>query len=467
VDFAGDITGAVMALALSVKNIAKNIKQPGRYLDNGSGCIRGLYLQVMGPEAASWVLRYQQAGRERWMGLGGVDDLTLEQARKLAKAARSLVKEGIDPIDARKAGRARKIVEAAEAAAKRVTFKKAAEQYYKFHAGDWSNVKHQAQFLTSLETYAYPVIGNLPVGAIGKPEVLRVLQEIWFSKTETASRVRNRIENVLNFAMVNEWRADGPNPAAWTGNLEHSLPAPGKVAPVKHHPALSYTKMFDFMEQLRQRHGGMQTPLQRRERYGVAAAALEFTILTAARTGETVGAQWDEIELNAVPVASWDEEGRESTVKGPVWIIPAERMKKGDKAHKVPLSDRAVEILKSLPREDSPYVFIGGIKGVPISNSAMDQLLKRMKWPSKITVHGFRSAFRDWAGEVEHFPNHVVEMALAHAVGNAVEQAYARGDLYEKRVLLMNSWARWCSTPKHAGGDVVPLRGRKLPPTGV
>jgi integrase len=434
-------------MALSVRNIAKNLKQPGRYRDDGAGSVKGLYLQVLGPKAAAWVLRYQRAGQERWMGLGSVSDFTLGEAREQASAARKLVKKGIDPIDARKAERARKITEAAEVTAMAVTFKKAAEQYYKFHEAGWTNAKHRAQFLSTLATYAFPTLGALPVGAIGKPQVLKVLMPIWYSKNETASRVRNRIENVLDYARVNGWRADNStNPAAWTGNLEHSLPAPGKVAKVQHHAALSYVEMFDFMEQLRQRQG-------------VAAAALEFTILTAARTAETVGSQWSEIELRTVPVTTRNEDGEESIVKGPVWIIPANRIK-GRKQHRVPLSDRAVEILKALPREaGNDFVFIGNAKGTAISNSAMDQLLKRME-RRDITVHGFRSAFRDWAGETKNFPEHVVEMALAHSIGGAVEKAYRRGDLYDKRVLLMQAWARYCATPKRSG-DVVSIRGRK------
>jgi integrase len=433
-------------MALTVKNIAKNLKQPGRYRDDGGGSVKGLYMQVLGPNNAAWVLRYQRAGAERWMGLGSVSDFTLEGARKQARAARTLVKEGVDPIDARRAERTRKITEAAEAKAKAVTFKQVAEEYFKFHSTDWKNSKHRAQFLSTLATYAFPTLGSLPVGAIDKPQVLKVLQPIWYSKNETASRVRGRIENVLDYARVNGWRADGTNPAAWTGNLEHSLPAPGNVAKVQHHPALSYVEMFDFMEQLRQRHG-------------VAASALEFTILTAARTGETIGARWDEVELRAATVTTRNEDGEESSVKGPVWIVPANRIK-GGKRHRVPLSNRAVEILKALPREDSnPFVFIGATKGTAISNMAMAQLLKRMD-RLDITVHGFRSAFRDWAAETENFPNHVVEMALAHVIGGKVEKAYRRGDLYDKRVALMKAWAGYCAMPKRSG-DVVPIRGRK------
>ena len=445
-------------MALTIRNIAKNRQQPVpegrslRYRDDGAGSVKGLYMQVAGPKSATWGLRYQRAGKERWMGLGSLSDFTLDEARQLAIAARKLVKTGVDPIDARKAESARKLTEAAEAEAMSVTFAQCAERYYKFHSPHWKNAKHKAQFLSSLESYAYPVIGALPVGAVTLPMVLKVLLPIWQTKNQTASRVRNRIESVLDYAKVNQWRADtGTNPAAWVGNLKQALPAPADVAKVKHHPALSYDEMHEFMELLRQRQG-------------VGVAALQFTILTAARSGDTIGARWDEIELRAIPVTTRDAEGKESIISGPCWIIPAHRMKR-DKPHAVPLTDRAVEILKALPREQgNPFVFIGASKGKPISNMGMDDALKRMKWPSRATVHGFRSTFRDWASEVGSFDGAVVETALHHAVGDATERAYRRGDLFDKRRLLMDAWAKWCSVPKPTG-DVVQLRGRKYTST--
>ena len=457
-------------MALSVKTIAKNLNQhPGyrkngklkvaRYRDDGAGSVKGLFMQVVGPSSASWVLRYQRGVRtnakgeikpaEHWMGLGPVSDLTLAKARKLASDARTLLTEkGIDPIAAKKAERALKIIEAAEAEAKAVTFAQCAEHYYKFHSPSWKNAKHKAQFLSSLETYAYPTIGALPVGAISLPLVLKVLLPIWQSKNQTASRVRNRIESVLDYAKVNGWRADtGSNPAAWTGNLKHALPAPADVTKVKHHPAISYKEIYNFMDALRQRQG-------------VGVAALEFTVLTAARSGETIGAQWSEIELRAIPVTTRDAEGNETTISGPCWVIPADRMK-ADKPHTVPLSERAVEILKALPREQgNPFVFIGASKGKSISAMAMPEALERLAWPSKVTVHGMRSSFRDWASEIGSFDGAVVETALHHTVGNAVERAYKRGSLFDKRRLLMDAWAKWCTTPR-LSGDVVQLRGRK------
>jgi len=431
-------------MALTIKTIAKCLQQPGRYRDDGAGGIRGLYLQVTGPKAASWVLRYARGGREHWLGLGSSSDLPLPKARKLATAARVLLAEGVDPLAAKRAKRSRQIIEAAEAEAKNVTFAQAAKRYYDFHSKQWS-AEHKAQFVSSLETYVDPVIGALPVGTINLPLVLKVLLPIWETKNVTASRVRNRIESVLDFAKVNGWRADtGSNPAAWGGNLKQALPAPAKVS---HFAALSYDEVFNFMDALRQRHG-------------VGVSALEFTVLTAARSGDTIGARWDEMELKAIPVTTRDAEGKESTINGPCWVIPAHRMK-ADKPHAVPLSDRAVEILQALPREQgNPFVFIGAIKGKSISAMAMPEALERLAWPTHITVHGMRSTFRDWASEIESFPKDVIEMALHHTVGSAVERAYRRGELFNKRRLLMAAWAKWCSAPKHTG-DVVPIRGRR------
>ncbi|MCK1417638.1 integrase arm-type DNA-binding domain-containing protein [Bradyrhizobium sp. CW4] len=407
-------------MALSVKQITK-LKQPGRYGDG-----HGLYLQVLSSSNRSWLLRYQRGGRERWMGLGPEADFTLEEARERARKARQLIKDGIDPIDERKSKRLQQMTEDAAKAAKAKTFGQVATEYFEFHSPKWKNQKHAAQFLSSLKTYAYPVIGKLPVAAVNKTLVLKVLQPIWKTKTETASRVRGRIEGVLDYARVNGWR-DGDNPAAWLGNLEHALPAPGTISKVKHHAALPWTELPDFMIQLRQRDG-------------VAAAALQFLILTATRTGEVIGATWDEIDLTAK-----------------VWTIPTDRMK-AKRQHTVPLSDPVLQILKELPRE-SDFVFPGLSKGTAISNMAMAQLLKRMD-RLDITVHGFRSTFRDWAAESTSYPNHVVEMALAHTIGDKVEAAYRRGELLGKRNRLMSDWARYCGSVKRSG-EVVPLRGRK------
>jgi integrase len=402
------------------KHQVSTIKERGRYGDG-----KGLYLQVMPTGARSWILRFERSGRERWMGLGPVSDFSLDEARERASQARRLLKDGFDPIDARQAERTQRATEEARAAARNITFKAAAEQCFKFHSPKWKNAKHRAQFLSTLKQYAYPSLGKLPVAAIDKTLVLKAVLPIWESKNETASRVRGRIEAVLDFAKVNGWR-DGENPAAWDGNLVHALPAPGTFTQVKHHAALPFADVFDFMTQLATREG-------------MGARALEFLILTAARTGEVIGARWSEINLETK-----------------LWTVPAIRMK-AKKEHKVPLSDQAVAILKALPR-DSGFVFPGGRKGVPISNMAMATLLKRMG-RFDITVHGFRSTFRDWAAERTNYPNHVVEMALAHVIGDKVEAAYRRGDLLAKRAKLMADWSKYCATkPVGTANNVTPIR---------
>lgn len=414
-------------MALTVKKVAQ-LHETGRYHDE-----RGLYLEVNKTGGRSWVLRYERADtrpgyegkrRERWMGLGPVADFTLDEARESARKARQLLHEGIDPIDARKDERSRRATEAAIARAKNVTFEQCARQYYDKHSVKWKNAKHSAQFLSTLKMYAYPVLGNLPVAAIDMALVAKALRPIWLTKNETASRVRGRIEAVLDYAKVNEYRT-GDNPAAWAGNLIHDLPAPGTK--VKHHAALPFRDLPAFLVQLT-------------EREGMAARALELLILTAARTSEITNARWSEIDFDKKE-----------------WTIPAERMK-AKKEHRVPLTDRALSLLKALPRE-AEYVFLGGTKGAPISNMAMAELLKRME-RRDITVHGFRSTFRDWAAETTAYPNHVVEMALAHTIDLKVEKAYRRGDLFPKRTKLMADWEKFCSRPVVAADNVTPLRGR-------
>ena len=407
-------------MALTVKKVAA-LTEPGRYGDG-----RGLYLQVTPAGVRSWLLRYERAGTERAMGLGPVDDFTLDEARERARKARQLLQDGIDPIDARKAERDRLKTEAALTAAKNVSFEQSARRFYDHHSPKWKNRKHAAQFLSTLSMYAFPVMGKLPVGAIDKTIILKAIQPIWHTKNETASRVRGRIEAVLDFARVSGWR-EGENPAAWTGNLAHALPAPGTFTHVKHHAALPFADVPEFMEQLR-------------DREAIAARALEFTILTAARTGEVIHAQWCEFDL-----------------KTKVWTIPASRMK-ARREHRVPLSDRAVAIVNDLPQE-AEFIFPGERKGTSLSNMAMAQLLKRMA-RSDVTVHGFRSTFRDWAAERTNFPNHVVEMALAHVIGDKVEAAYRRGDLFAKRTRLMTEWGRYCATIPSAASNVTLLHAR-------
>jgi integrase len=404
---------------------AKKVERakPGRYRD-----AHGLYLQVRNADNKSWLLRYERAGRERWLGLGPLHTFSLKEARERARAARQLLQDGIDPIEDRKA----KAAERALAAAKSMTFRECAEAYIAANEGAWKNAKHAAQWTATLKAYVYPRIGNLPIADIDTGLVLRCIDPIWRDKTETASRVRGRIESILGWATVRNYRT-GDNPARWRGHLEHALPDKGELAKVNHHPALPYTEIPAFMALLRQRGG-------------VAARALEFTILVCARTGETIGARHSEIDPDAR-----------------IWVIPASRMK-GGREHKVPLSERAVELLKALPTEENnSFVFLGPRAGSGLSNMSMTAVLRRMG-RSDITVHGMRSCFKDWCSETTNFPSHVAEMALAHAVGGQVEAAYRRGDLLKKRRQLAEAWARYCTSPpvtQEAKGNVVSMgRGR-------
>lgn len=397
------------SMALSIKKIAKATKR-GRYADG-----HNLYLQVNRRGTKSWLLRYVRNGRERWMGLGPLHTLTLEEARARATAARQRLLDGNDPLADRQAQRAARALEAA----KTKTFAECATAYFEAHERKWKNVKHRQQFLSTLKHYAFPILGELPVSEIDTGLVLNVIKPIWESKTVTADRVRHRIEKVLNWATFHGLRK-GDNPARWKGNLSEVLPSRQRIAKTKHFPALPFADLPAFMVMLR-------------DRGNISARALEFTILTAARTGEVIGARWAEIDLAAK-----------------IWTVPAGRIK-GGREHRLPLSDRAVAILEAMPREGE-WVFLGGRKGKPLSDMAMDKVLRLMGFKGgRATVHGFRSTFRDWAAECTTHPNHVVEMALAHAIGSKVEAAYRRGDLFDKRRLLMADWAAYCaSTPVDA-----------------
>ena len=404
-------------MALTLKRVL-GLTTPGRYHDE-----RGLYLRVASPTNRHWLLRYQRNGRERWLGLGSAHDVDLKTARVRARDARQKLWDGIDPIDARKKERTAQALEAART----ITFEKAAIAYFDAHADSWRNAKHRAQFLSSFKVYAFPIIGRLPVADIDVSLVLKVIEPIWHDKTETANRVRRRIESVLDWTTVRGYRT-GDNPARWKGYIENVLPPRGKIQKTIHHAALPFADLPAFMTALMQREG-------------VAARALEFTILNASRTGEVIGATWAEIDL-----------------KERVWTIPPGRIK-GGREHRVPLSDRAVELLQALPREaDNPFVFIGPRQG-GLSNMAMASVLGRMGRDDDITVHGFRSTFRDWAAERTSYPNHVVEMALAHVIGDKVEAAYRRGDLFEKRKRLMTDWAKYCcGRPSSLNNTIVSIR---------
>ncbi len=360
------------------------------------------------------------------MGLGSQYAVSLAEARKQAAQLREQVKHPTDPNDPLTARRKARLAQRA-AGRKHMTFKACAEAYIEAHQDEWKNKKHEKQWTRTLAKYAYPVMGDLPVAAADDALVLKVLMPIWKTKTQTASRLRGRIESVLDWATFSKFR-EGENPARWKGHLDNSLAKPSKVAHVKHHAALPYQKMGSFMMELR-------------EREGLGAKALEFAILTAARSGEIRGATWDEVDLT-----------------GRLWVIPAERMKM-EKEHRVPLSDAAVKLLKALPRvDDGVLVFPSSKVGRPISDMTLTAVLRRMDRVN-VTVHGFRSTFRDWAAEATNYPSEMAEMALAHAIGDKVEAAYRRGDMLAKRFRMMNDWARYCATVRSANAKVVPIRG--------
>ncbi len=391
---------------------AEKAKNPGMYADGG-----GLYLRVTKEGTKNWVFRFMLNGRPRWMGLGSLHTIKLAEARARAATCRKQRHDGIDPIEARNNTWG-------------MTFKKCAESYIDMHKAGWRNVKHAAQWAATLETYVYPVIGALAVQAIDTALVMKSLEPIWKLKPETAGRVRGRIEAVLDWATVRGYRRD-ENPARWRGHLDKLLLARAKVRKVKHHPALPYAEIGEFMSVLRQQEG-------------VAARALEFTVLAAARTGETLGVTWGEIDIDRK-----------------VWRIPAERMKAG-KEHRIPLSARATEIVRSMKKlvggevPADPYVFRGAKRGRPLSNMAFLMLLRRMG-RDDLTAHGFRSSFRDWAAERTRFSREAIEASLAHTLGDKTESAYLRTDLFDRRRRLMDEWARFCGAVerKSAGNNNV------------
>jgi integrase len=408
-------TGRLTALRV------ERAKQPGMYADGG-----GLYLQVS-DNGASWIYRYMIAGRPREMGLGPLALYGLGEARAKALDARKLRHGGIDPIEARRAARAK----ARSDAPKAMTFDQCAEAYIKAHRAGWRNAKHAGQWEATLKTYAAPAMGSLPVQSIDTGLVMKAIEPLWTTRPETASRLRGRIEAVLDWAAVRSYRS-GENPARWRGHLDKLLPARSKVRKVKHHAALPYAELPSFLVALRE-HGG------------VAARALEFTILTAARTGESIGSTWGEI--------NWTEK---------LWTIRGTRMK-GGREHRVPFCHRALMILTelkpaALPNAAKQFIFSGVKPGRPLSNMAFLMLLRRMGL-GDLTVHGFRSSFRDWAAERTNFPSEVAEMALAHMVGSKVEAAYRRGDLFDKRRQLMGAWADFLSKAPADNAKVVSLRG--------
>lgn len=397
---------------LSAKAVEK-AKRPGYFCDGG-----GLYLQVSATLSKSWIFRFARDGKTREMGLGSERDVTLAAARAKAGEARRQLGDGVDPIAARDGLRAQERLQRIGT----IAFRTCAEKYIAAHRSGWRNEKHAQQWTATLETYAYPVIGDVAVRDVDTELVLRVVEPIWAKKPETASRVRGRIERILDWARVRGYRT-GENPARWRGHLDKLLPKPSKVQKVEHHAALPYDELPAFMVDLRKQEG-------------TAARALEWLILNASRTAEVIGAKPQEVDAG----------------KG-VWTIPGERMKAG-KEHRVPLSSRALAIAGEQPK--SGYLFPGGVAGQPLSNMAMLELLKRMGRDG-LTVHGFRSTFKDWASECTTYQNELTEMALAHAIGSKVEAAYRRGDLFEKRRQLMADWSKYCDAPK-GGAVVTPMK---------
>jgi integrase len=390
---------------------------------NFVGQVAGLALLVKVTGARSWILRCSIAGKRRDMGLGGFPDVPLADARRRARDMRERIDNGEDPIGQRREARAALAAKMAKA----MTFSECVDAYLDAHSESWSNPKHRQQWRNTLTSYAGPVIGGLDVAQIEVGHVLKVLQPIWSEKTETASRLRGRVESVLSWATTAGYRA-GENPARWKGHLQNLLAMPSKIAKVEHHAALPYRELGGFMADL------AKMP-------GMGARALEFAILTAARSGEVRGATWAEIDVEAA-----------------LWTVPGERMK-AKAEHVVPLSDAALAIQRALPREGS-LVFPGARQGRPLSDMSLTAVLRRMG-RGDLTAHGFRSTFRDWAAEQTAYPSEVVEMALAHTIGNKVEAAYRRGDLIEKRRRLMDDWAKFCSTVTPATGEVLPMRSSK------
>ena len=380
----------------------------------------GLYLLVRGPRAASWFYRYsvEVDGKlmRREMGLGpaiGVGAVTTLKARSLLVPLREAVRDGRDPISERKQAKVERVTKAERAK----TFKETVDAFLAHHGTRWRSDKHREQFEQTLKVYAYPVFGSRPVAAIDKKLVLKALRPIWSTKQETASRVRGRIERVLDFAKSNDWR-EGENPAMWKGGLNGLLTAREKRD--RHHAALPYADLPQFWIEL-----GL--------REGISVRALQFTILTAARSGEVAGAKWPEIDLAAG-----------------LWTVPGTRMKSG-RPHAVPLSRAALAILRDMQpfQREGDFVFVGDWEGAGLSDLAIASVLRRMR-RRDFTIHGFRSSFRDWCGDETDFAREVAEAALAHAIGDATEAAYRRGSALEKRRALMEQWAKFVTTPPPA-----------------
>ena len=402
-------TGKLTALGI------RKMTTPGRYSDGGN-----LYFVIRPSGSRAWVLRFALAGQKpREMGLGSEGDVSLAQAREKAREARVLIQGGQDPLKVRDQA-------AQEAQGQRMTFREVAGLYITAHTDTWKNPKHRAQWASTLDSYAHPVVGDLPIAAVAVGDVMRVLDPIWKATPETASRLRGRIESIIDYAAARGWRT-GDNPARWKGHLSNLLAAPGKLAAVEHHAAMEWGDCPAFMVRL----AGEE---------GTAALALRFTILTAARTSEVTGATWGEVDLQAK-----------------VWTVPGARMKAG-REHRVPLSPPALAILQELHTKDTTteeHLFPGRKPKSGPSNMGMTMVLRRMEL-GELTVHGFRSSFRDWCAAQSQQPREVAEAALAHTLRDKTEAAYRRGDLLERRAILMGEWAAFLARPV-GPAQVIPL----------
>ncbi|WP_321894561.1 tyrosine-type recombinase/integrase [Paraburkholderia heleia] len=382
------------------------------------GRVAGLYLQISNSSARSWILRVKVGEKRREIGLGPYPSVSLKEAQTKAQAERDKISAGVDPIlERREAASRLKASQSLE-----ITFEDAAKRFMDAKSSEWKNPKHGDQWRNTLREYAYPFIGRLYVRHVQQEHVMQVLEPIWLSKNETASRLRGRIEAILNWAKVKGFRA-GENPAAWRGNLENLLSRPSKVQKVRNHPALPLPAMHDFMVSLRAIEAN-------------GSRCLEFAILTAARSGEVRGAQFSEID--------WQTG---------VWKVPAERMK-AKKEHRVPLSSAAVSLLKAMPREKDQDLIFPSPRGKMLSDMTLLMIVRRLAVDA--VPHGFRSTFRDWAGEMTAYPRELAEVALAHVKGDATEAAYWRSDVLEKRRRMMDDWAQFISAP-FPTGNVVPL----------
>ena len=403
----GSIVGRTVGRTLARLSArgAASIATPGYHADGG-----GLYLQVTATGARSWIFRFTLRGRAREMGLGPLQLVPLADARREALECRVMLHDGKDPIEVRRAD----LAHARRAGQSVVAFTSCAEAYIAAHKSGWRNAKHADQWTATLRTYAFPTIGELAVEAVDTSAVLKVVEPIWTTRTETASRVRGRIEAILDWAKARGLR-NGDNPARWRGHLDHLLPPRSRVRSVVHHPALPYQDLPTFMAELRTQDG-------------IAARGLELQILTASRTGEVIGSRWEEFDIDRR-----------------VWTVPATRMK-AHREHRVALSSAVVDLLTQLREISTSDFVLPGLRPLrPLSNMAFLAVLKRMG-RTDLTAHGFRSTFRDWAAEQTSYPSEVAEMALAHTISDKVEAAYRRGDLFAKRVGLMEEWASFCSS---------------------